>query len=366
MIKGSSIRLAPVAFALSFGSATAGADVTIERNASVEGGGAMSVMNMTTHTTTYISGERSRTDSAFAMDSGLMRVFVHGGPKAEIVQLDTDAIYELDLKKKQYTQTSLTARREQMQQALAKSKQEQASRQQQASGVDESKCEWSPPKSSITKTGEKLTIAGFQTERTTIAASQTCVDKSHPADACEFRLTLDQWLAPNFPAEKEALVYYRAYAKKMGLDWDSSNFTERAESMFGHYNGIWSGIVSKMKDVKGYPLKSNFALAVGGPQCASSAQASASASSPGATTPSATENVGRAFGGAIGGAIGGLFGHKKPAETQAEPTTATTTPVANPDGLFQLLSIGSEVVSANQNPVSPQEFEVPAGFKPKR
>ena len=364
MIKAASLSLAPLTLILSIGSATAAADVTIERSATVDGGGAMSVMNMTTHTTTYISGQRSRTDSNFAMDSGLMRVFVHGGPKAEIVQLDTDAIYELDLKKKQYTQTSLTARREQMQQTLAKSQQQQTSRQQQASGVDESKCEWSPAKSSVKKTGEKLTIAGYQAERTTIDASQICVDKTHPADACEFRLTLDQWLAPSFPAEKEALVYYRAYAKKMGLDWDAGDFTERVKSMFGGYNGIWSEIVTKMKDAPGYPLKSNFALAVGGPQCASSAQASSNSTSEPA--PSATENVEHAVGGAIGSAIGGLFGHKKPAETKPEPTAAPTTATTNSDGMYQLLSFGSEVVSANQNAVSPQQFEVPAGFKQKR
>ncbi len=350
------------AIAASIGAADARADVTIERNSWVNGGGAMSIMNMTTHTTTYISGDRSRTDSTANMDSGLMRVFMHGGPRAEIVRLDTDAIYELDIKKKQYTETSLTARREQMQKAIAQSQQEQASRQQQASGVDESKCEWSPATAAVSKTGETLTIAGFQAKRTTITASQTCKDKTHPAEQCEFRLTYDQWLASSFPAEKEALVYYRAYAAKMGLDVNSADFAERAESMFGHYNGIWAAMVSKMKDVPGYPMRANFALAIGGPQCASSTQPQSAGNGEAGSPP--TENVGRALGGAIGGAIGGLF-HKKPAASP-EPATPTAPPAANPDGLIGLLSIGSEIVSASQTPVNPQEFEVPAGFKVKR
>jgi hypothetical protein len=357
----SSVRVATLAVLI--GAAAAKADVTVERNSWVNGGGAMSIMNMTTHTTTYISGDRSRTDSTANMDSGLMRVFVHGGPKAEIVRLDTDAIYELDIKKKQYTETSVTARREQLQQAITQSQQAQASRQQQASGVDESQCEWSPATATVSKTGETLTIAGFPAKRTTITASQTCKDKTHPAEQCEFRLTYDQWLASSFPAEKEALVYYRAYAAKMGLDVNSGDFAERAESMFGHYNGIWAAMVSKMKEVPGYPMKANFALAVGGPQCSSSTQPQSVGSSEGGAPPS--ESVGRALGGAIGGAIGGLF-HKKPAASNPEPAASTAPPAANPDGLFELLSIGSEIVSASQTAVNPQEFEVPAGFKVKR
>jgi hypothetical protein len=355
-------RVRHTALAVLIGTAAARADVTVERNSWVNGGGAMTIMNMTTRTTTYISRDRSRTDSTANMDSGLMRVFVHGGPKAEIVRLDSDAIYEIDIKKKQYTETSLAARRDQLQQALAQSQQAQASRQQQASGVDESQCEWSPATATVSKTGETLTVAGFQAKRTTITASQTCKNKTHPADQCEFRLTYDQWLASTFPAEKEALVYYRAYAAKMGLDVNSGDFAERAESMFGQYHGIWAAMASKMKDVVGYPMKANFALAVGGLQCASSTQSQSASNSQAGQPP--IESVGRAVG-AVGGAIGGLF-HKKPAVTSPESTASTVPPLANPDGLFGLLSIGSEIVSASQDPVSPQEFEVPAGFKLKR
>jgi hypothetical protein len=344
--------LAPVSLALSLTSA-ATADVMIEQKMAIQG--VVSLANMTSHTTTYIAGQRSRTDSSMKMDSGLVRMFVRGGDATQIVQLDTDTVYELDLEKKQYTQTSLTAHREQMKKALDQQKQAQASQQQQAAGVDESQCAWTSPKSSVTKTGEAATIAGFETTRTTIAASQTCVDKSDPANECEFRLTLDQWLASGFPPEQEAMKYYEAYAKGMGLDAYGSNFAERAESMFGHYGGIWSELLSKMKDVHGHPLKSSFALAIGGPQCTSSAKASDSGQS--AEKPSVTSSV--------GSALGGLFGKKKPA-AETESATATATPVANPDGLVQMLSITTETVSANQDPVDAQQFEVPAGFKQKR
>ncbi|HEY6598439.1 MAG TPA: hypothetical protein VIZ30_03970, partial [Pseudomonadales bacterium] len=339
--------LAPASLALSIASA-ATADVMIEQKMAIQG--VVSLANMTSHTTTYIAGQRSRTDSTTAMESSLVRMFVRDGATTQIVQLDTDTVYELDLKKKQYTQTSLAAHREKLKKALEQSKQAQASQQQQAAGVDESQCAWTSPKSSVTKTGDTSTLAGYGTTRTTIAASQTCVDKSDPANECEFRLTLDQWLTPSFPPEQETLTYYEAYAKQLGLDSVGNNFAERAESMFGRYGGIWSELRSKMKEVRGHPLKSNLALAIGGPQCKKAKQTADDSSD----KPSATDSVGRA--------IGGLFGGKKKSP-EGEADAPKAAPIANPDGLIQLLSIGTETVSANQDPVDPQQFEVPAGFK---
>ncbi len=109
-----------------------------------------------------------------------------------------------------------------------------------------------------------------------------CKGKTHPADRCEFRQTYDQRLAPSFPAEKEALVYYRAYASNMGLD-----------------------VNSKMKDVPGYPMKANFALAVG-----RSAPGPTSHNQPAATKPPHPLPHRKRWTRAR--AISGLF-HKKPA-----------------------------------------------------
>jgi hypothetical protein len=172
--------------------------------------------NMSTQTTTRISGNRSRIDSSMRADSGLVRMFT-GGPTAEIVLLEQDTSYHLDLKKKRYTQTSLAEQRERIQQAMAQTQQAQQSQRQSASGVDEAQCVWSEPKSSVRRTGEKEAIATFQAERVTITATQACTDKQ-TGQVCEFGLVLDQWLTPNFPASDESLAFHRAYAQKMGLN----------------------------------------------------------------------------------------------------------------------------------------------------
>lgn len=326
------------------------ADITIEENMSVSGAGLMKMANMSGHTTTTISGDRARTDSDLQFESRMMRALARGaGQSTEIVRLDQDKIYEINDKKQTYTETTFAQRRATMQQAMEQSQKAQASQQQSTSGVDESQCEWSDPKAEVKKTGEKASIGGFAAERVTITATQACKDKK-TGQVCEFGLALDQWLAPNFEASAETLAYQRAYAEKLGLNASSSrDFAERAQSMFGRYKGIWTEVAAKMKDVKGYPVKSSFGLGVGGPQCQSTQETQASGGP--AEPPS--------LGGALGGALGGMFGKKKE-QTQPAPTSA---PVALPNGMMSLMTVSTELVSVNRNAASPQTFEVPAGFK---
>jgi hypothetical protein len=79
----------------------------------------MSLANMSLDMTSTYSGDRARLGSTAQMRSKLMRAFARGiGPTAEIVRLDHDKVYELDLKKRRYTETSLAARREQLQAVL--------------------------------------------------------------------------------------------------------------------------------------------------------------------------------------------------------------------------------------------------------
>lgn len=325
------------------------ADVTVEERMSVSGAGMMKMANMSGTTITSISGQRARTDSNLQFESGMMRMLARGaGQATEIVRLDQDKMYSVDAKKKTYTETTFAERRAQMQQAMEKMREGQASQQQATSGVDESQCEWSDPKAEVIRGGEKATLAGFQAERVTVTATQSCTDKK-TGQVCDFGLVMDQWIAPGFEASAEAQEYHRAYAEKLGLGASTSrDFAERAESMFGRYQGLWSEVATKMRDVKGYPVKMNFGLGVGGPQCQSAQQTQA------AGGPSGPPSIG----GALGGAIGGMFGKKKDA---APP--ATTPPATLPGGLMPLMNMTTELVSVKRDAIDAQSFEVPAGYK---
>jgi hypothetical protein len=326
------------------------ADVTLEERMTLNGAGMMKMANMSGTTTTVIARDRARTESNLQFESGMMRALSRGaGQSTEIVRLDQDKVISVDNKKKTYSETTFAERRAEMQQAMEQMRKGQASQQQATSGVDESQCEWSDPKADVKRTGEKATIAGFQAERVTITATQSCKDKK-TGQVCDFGLALDQWLTPSFDAADETIAYQRAYAEKLGLTAASSrDFAERAQSMFGRYEGIWKEVATKMRDVKGYPVKSSFGLGVGGPQCQSTQQTQASG---GAQSPPS-------IGSALGGALGGMFGKKKEA---AQPAPTTPEPTL-PGGLMSLMSMSTELVSVSRNTADPQSFEVPAGYK---
>jgi len=330
--------------------AVAHADITTEERVTVSGPGGMKMLNMNGTTVTTIAGDRARTDSNLQFESGMLRAFARGaGQTSEIVRLDQDKIYELHPSKKTYSEATFAERRSLLQQSMQKMQESQNSQQQATTGVDESQCEWSAPKAEVIRSGEKATIAGYQAEHVVINASQTCTDKK-TGQACDFGLTLDQWLAPGFEDAQETLAYQKAYAEKLGLSaMASRDFAERAQTMFGRYKGIWTEVAAKTRDLKGHPVKASFGLGVGGAQCQSvkDSQASGGGATPGGVA------------GAIGGALGGLFGKKK---KEQEPASATPPP-ATPNGLVPLMTVSTELVSVNRNAVNPQTFEVPAEYK---
>ena len=210
-------------------------------------------------------------------------------------------------------------------------------------------CEWLPPKVDVNRTGEKNSIAGFAAERVVVSAVQSCKVKNTD-QVCDFGLTLDKWVAPYFEGDSEAIAYQRAYAEEMGFTAAASrDFSERAEAMFGRYKDMWRELGEKLKDVKGYPVKSSFGFGMGGPQCQDAKQAQADQPSAGAG----------GIAGQLGGAIGGLFKKKdKPAEAAASAPATTM-----PNGLIPVMTITSELISVSRAPVSPQAFEVPSDFK---
>jgi len=352
----------------------ASADVTVENRVAVTGIGIMSAGNMSGTTKTTISGERSRTDSDIQLQSRIVRMLAHGsvGPTAEIVRLDLDKIDRLDLNKKQYTEQTFEELRARLQQALDKAREKDKDSkdpdsQESQKPMDDSKCEWLDPKVDVRRSGEKATYAGYAAERLTITASQPCKDKATGA-ICEVALSLDEWLAPSLSANTEADKFRRAYAQKLGLDLTSGHggyegggdINQRAQAMFGRYQGIWSQIGAKTKDLKGYPVKTTFSFAFGGEQCKNAQQP------PQQNSDNSTPSTPGGLAGQMAGKLGSMF-HRKKDDSQAAP--ATTDPAAPaaapalPDGLIPLITMNSELVSISTAGVSADLFEVPADFK---
>lgn len=351
--------LAALCGMLTFASGIAQADITLERTMSVEGVGAMAFGNMSGTSRTTISGDKSRTDSDIKMKSRIIGFLARNavGPSAEIVLLDQDKLYHLNINKKQYTETTFEQMRAQLQKAS--DQMNSADEKKQPSAVDQSKCEWLPPKADVKKTGEKAQFAGYDSERVIITASQPCKDKE-TGSICEVALVLDQWLSTGFAESAEAQKFYKAYAAKMGIDpTNSQDVSQRAKALFSQYKGIWTEIASKMQNVKGYPVKTSFTLALGGAQCKNSntEQAQQSQDNDSSSSPSG-------LAGAVAGKLGGLFHKKKDdADAPAAQPAPAVTPVALPPGDIALMTVSSQLVSVSTAGASADAFTVPADFK---
>src|ERR1700733_12239351 len=135
--------LAALCGILTLATGLARADITIERTTSVEGRGAMAFGNMSGTSKTTISGNKSRTDSDMKMKSKLVGFLARNavGPSADIVRLDQDKVYHLNVNKKEYTETTFEQIRAQMQK-MSDQMNSSESKSQQPSAVDQSKCVW--------------------------------------------------------------------------------------------------------------------------------------------------------------------------------------------------------------------------------
>ena len=344
---------------LGFVTCEARADVTIVRSTSVEGVGVMAFGNMSGTSTTIISGERSRTQNDVKMQSKLVGFLARNaiGPSADIVLLDQDRILHLNINKKEYTEMTFEQLQAQMQKATDQLSQSQDSRQQ-PSAVDQSKCMWLPAKVSVSKTGEKAQYGGFNSERTIITAAQPCQDKDS-GSICEVALVLDQWLSQDFAESAEVRRYYSAYAAKMGLDASSlQDASQRAKAMFSQYKDIWSQVAAKMQGVKGYPVRTGFTLALGGPQCKDpKAQQTQSSDSDDSSSSSG------GFAGAVAGKLGGLFHKKSDADSPPPQAAPAVTPAPVPVGDVALMTVTSQLVSVSTDSAGADAFVVPADFK---
>jgi hypothetical protein len=344
---------------LGFAAGTAQADITIERTTSVEGVGGMAFANMSGTSKTSISGDRSRTDSDMKMQSKIIGFLARNavGPSAEIVLLDQDKLYHLNMNKKEYTEMSFEQLHAQMQKMS--DQMNSSEERKQPSAVDQSKCVWLPAKVDVTKSGEKAQFAGYDAQRVTVTATQPCQDKDTGA-ICEIALVLDQWTSADFAESSEARKFYSAYAAKMGIDTSNSqDVSERAKALFSQYKGVWTEVAAKMQSVKGYPVKSSFTLGLGGTQCKDSNSQQAQTSQTDNSSPSPS-----GIAGAVVGKLGGLFQKKKdPADAPAAPAAPAAAAVAMPPGDVALMTVSSQVVAVSTNGVSPDAFTVPAGFK---
>ncbi len=339
------------------------ADITIEQQINVDGFGPSKFGAMEGRSSTAISGNKSRTEQQTQFKSRLLRALAKSSSTntVRIVRLDAEVIDEIDVANKQYSEMTFQQMRDATAKALQDAQSQPAKQQQDApSGapVDDSKCQWSPPRSELKQSGEHASVAGTDTSRATITVTTTCTDPTK-GTSCDFVFVMDEWLAADVPGTAETREFWRNYAKKLNLTGDIDEMRGNSQAVFNRYKNGWGEAMKQAGSLKGFPLKTVFAMQFGGPQCKDDSSGGSGSSSSGGSDSSSASSVPTSPSAAIGSAALGLFNkmHKKDDSQQ----TAATAPVA--PGMVQMFQMSTETVAIRTDSIAGGTFEVPAGFK---
>ncbi|MCX6546094.1 MAG: hypothetical protein NTV05_16995 [Acidobacteria bacterium] len=256
---------------------------------------------------------------------------------AELVDLDAEKVYRLDLRAKTYTVKTFDEMRAEFQKAMAKGKQE-ASREK--SDAKQPEMEFNVD---IKKTGEKRLVAGASCDQ--VIMTLTVHEKGKTVeDAGGMILTSDMWMAPKVPALQEHMAFEMKYFQKLYGDQAVPAARDLAQVM-ATYPGMkdaMARIQSEGQRLDGTPMLTTMTVA--------------GASGPGGSDTRANKDSGG--GSPIGGALGGLLGRKKKPEPAAEGTAGA--PGAKTR--TTILTTVTEVLSI-ETAVAAGDVEIPAGFK---
>lgn len=343
------------------------ADVTVQQNVTVDGFGPMKFGAMDGKSATSISGDKARTEQQSQFRSKLLRALAKGSGvnTVRIVRLDAETIDEIDVARQQYSEETFQQFRDRANQALqgAKGAQEQKDAPSGAP-VDDSKCQWSPPKTEVKQTGEHAGIAGAEASRNIITVTTTCTDPNK-GTSCDFVFLLDEWLASDIPGSAETRAFWQAYAQKLNLNGIlADNMQSASPAVFSRYQSGWGEALKQAGTLKGVPLKTSFSMQFGGSQCK---DGSGGAANSGSGSTAGTTGAGSSSSGfptspsaAIGGAALSLFNkmHKKDDQQQQQSAAAPTAP-----GMVSLFQMSVETTAISTSTVPASAFEIPAGYK---
>ena len=368
------------------------ADVTVGQKTSMSLGG----INIDIDSVERTSADKQRSDSTVTC-RGLLSLFCHGVEGGRIVRLDKQLEWELQPKKKLYTEHPFptAAQRAAAQQELEAAMEEmkkcpmpQAQGPSQASAPDTSRCQLSSPVLNVTPTGEHATILGHDARKTDVVLSQTCTDRQ-TGDVCEIDYGFETWLTGDeIAGTEERNAFTRKYLQAQGLDPNNPRLQHTLQQFMAPYADSLRQLQGKAADLKGYPLRTTFYMAFGGPHCARAKQAQeqqqASSRSPFSMHGIASN--------AIAGGLSGLFHHgaaaihadsaggaaaASAANEASEPTanaaassmtaqssssgTPATAPA--PGSLIRVVALTTETTSIDTSGIAPDQFEIPADWK---
>jgi hypothetical protein len=196
------------------------------------------------HDVITLTPDRKKTDSTFKFTGAVLGKLTGEQRNAEIVRLDKDLIWQININKKRYLEYPIKKAAFQAGVVL-----------DDPSGETVYVEECCTVKTGIKRTGVKKVVNGYDAEEVVLTMSSTCQEEAgQPPNKVTF--TLDVWIAPKVQVG-DLEVFDKAYARKVGMDIEM--FQAMGEQFMKMYPGI-KDLALMMNDLKGYPILSTLTV----------------------------------------------------------------------------------------------------------
>ena len=285
----------------------------------------------------------------------------------EIIDLDKDTITRIDNIKHRYTVVTFEQMKQQMEEAMARAKAQQAKQpapqQPQLAPGTEVKFTVKVRNTDATKD-----VAGLNAKEAIMVMSMDATQTSDqaPAQTATLGLNSDIWLVPEIPGYQEVRDFYLRMAGKMGSIFGSGSGAGDMTAMMGQLPpGAMQGMADmgkEMSKIKGVPVLTIMRMGTtvnGAPLPAASEAPLPADNTP--PPPSAGDVAKQSATSAIASSLhlGGFGLGKKKA---ADPPPPAADPNA-PAGPVVMMETTTQLSSFSSGPVDPSKFEVPVGYK---
>ena len=256
---------------------------------------------------------------------------------AELVDLDAEKVYRIDLRGKTFTVQTFDEIRKQLEKTESKAAAQSAPKSDAKQPEMEIEID-------IKKTGQQKTIAGFACDEVVMTLTMHEKDKTIDQSG-GMVVTSDMFMAPKVEAMQDNVAFERRYFEKLYGPEVMPAMKDLAQALV-MYPGLKTAMARLQKEgasVSGTALLTT--VTVSGAGNPDNGSTSGNQPAPGG----------------VSGALGGLLGRKK----QAEPAPAGGAPGGTSGGkaLTTILTTVTEVLSIGAS--AADDVEIPAGFKQK-
>jgi hypothetical protein len=283
--------------------------------------------------------------------SGDRKMMTTGTDTAQIVDLNEEKIYDLDLKRKTYKVTTFEEVRRRMREAEQKAR-ESAAKQQPANEQPQDPGKEMEIDFDLKNTGQTKTINGFDTRQ--VVATITVREKGKTIEESGgIVMTVDSWLTKAVSL-KEIGDFERRYFEKLATPVTAADAQQMATAM-AMFPGLKEGLARlSREDFDGTAIQTTTTI-----DAVKSAEQMKQEASNTANTTASSDSEKSTNPLSVGGALGGFMRRRQQQQKQEETAAK---PNANP-ARATFMTMNNEVLKIATN-VSAADVAMPAGFKP--